>query len=231
MNCLLTMDTQSSDRYSQASKYSNEDYNNQRTVSTAMRDSPIKISEPKFLFCLSITNGVRIIGLLEVAATVLILLNMYYSYRVSIFLLVFFNIPLMVSWSLLQKAKFDNDYDEAYKWNTMFIRIYSVRFTVVVICGLIGIIIMSYSDGTSDFFCDRYYGIDYDLHETLKAKARAESASEIKQCRHVIRLCAILMYLPICLFQYHSIHTLNKYRDTVENEEKMARIDDDEDPI
>ena len=99
---------------------------------------------------------------------------MFYSYRVSIFLLVVFNIPLIVSWGLLQKARLDNDTTGAYKWNTLFIRIYSVRFTAIVIGGLIGMIILQYNDTASDFFCDRYYGINYDNDKDLSKEDLAE---------------------------------------------------------
>ena len=51
-------------------KYSDLSYRaGGRTVSTAMKESPLaEAKEPKFLFCLSILNGVRIIGLLEIFA-------------------------------------------------------------------------------------------------------------------------------------------------------------------
>ena len=51
-------------------KYSDASYRAQpRTVSTTLKYSPLaEAKEPKFLFCLSILNGVRIIGLLEIFA-------------------------------------------------------------------------------------------------------------------------------------------------------------------
>ena len=149
-------------------KYSNDSYQAQpRTVSTAMKQSPLaEREEPKFLFCFSILNGVRIIGLLEIFAAFVQIMNMYFSYRVSIILLVFLNIPLLLFYGLMFKARNDGDSDAAYRWNGYFIWLYSIRCSVILIGGIIGIIISQHSDASMDFFCDRYG--DYDFEEYSK---------------------------------------------------------------
>ena len=160
-------------------KYSDGSYQAQpRTVSTTMKQSPLgQRDEPTFLFCFSILNGVRIIGLLEIFAAFAQIMNMYFSYRVSIILLVFLNIPLLVFYGLMFKARNEGDSDAAYKWNGYFIWIYSIRCSVILIGGIIGIIISQYSDTSMDFFCDRYGDYDFESISKMKGAELKETSA------------------------------------------------------
>tara|TARA_B110000285_G_C14882925_1_gene494810 strand:+ start:170 stop:676 length:507 start_codon:yes stop_codon:yes gene_type:complete len=168
-----------------------------------MKESPLKAESdegPKFLFCLSVQNGVRIIGLLEIFATFVQIMNMYFSYRVSIALLVFINLPLLCAYGMMFKAKKDGDIEGAYKWNSRFIWIYSIRCTVIFIGGIVGILISQYSDTSMDFFCDRYGGHDFEAYAKMKGAEKKETSLEIEECRHFVRNFLIIMYIPILVF-------------------------------
>ena len=163
-------------------KYSDSSYVAQpRTVSTTMKESPLaEEKEPKFLLCFSILNGVRIIGLLEIFAAFAQIMNMYFSYRLSIILLVFLNIPLLVFYGLMTKARYEGDTDAAYKWNGYFIRIYAIRCSVILIGGIIGIAISQYSDTSMDFFCDRYGDYDFETIAKMKGAELKETHVELE---------------------------------------------------
>ena len=128
------------------------------------RNQSLTLDIPKFLFCMTLSQGFKVIGILEVVAFILQLINIRYSVRIGVAMILIFNVPLIFSWTASQFFKSKNESAEAYKWNTVFISVYSMRFLFSIVGGLIAVIIAYHSDSSMDFICDRYYDIDYDTN-------------------------------------------------------------------
>ena len=125
---------------------------------------------------------------------------MYFSYRVSLAILVIFNLPLLITYGLMYKARNDGKSEDAYYWNGKFINFYSLRCTAFLIGGLVGIGISQYNDTSMDFFCDRYGGYDFEAMKDLEGAEKRETALEVEQCRHFVRNFLIIMYIPLLIF-------------------------------
>ena len=127
-------------------------------------------------------------------------MNMYFSYRVSIAILVFLNLPLLVTYGLMYKARKDGDTEAAYNWNGKFIAFYSIRCTAFLIGGIVAIAISQYSDTSMDFFCDRYGGYDFESIADMEAAEKKEFGLELESCRHFVRNILIILYIPLLIF-------------------------------
>ena len=104
-------------------------------------------------------QGYRIIGFLEIFYLFLEFINVAYAPRLAMTLLLFVNLPLNVSWVLSAKYAREGNLVEAYRANTLFRTIYSLRLAFFVIGGLIFLVMCNNHDDTADYFCSRYYGI------------------------------------------------------------------------
>ena len=169
---------------------------------------PLIKGPDKFCWCTSIENGVMIIGVLEVIAAVLQVVNVMYSIRVSLGMFLFFNVPLLTAWGLRYHNMNLNRVVTAYQWNSVFMSFYSLRLVTFMILGFVFLVIASNHAGPVDFFCDRYFTID-------DGKDHNE---DIEECRNDLRILGWIVYFPAIIFQIHCIMVLNQHRKTGENQ-------------
>ena len=165
--------------------------------------------EPKkFLGCFSIERGQTIIGVLEFLALLLQLFNMTYSVRVSLGMLLVFNVPLLTALYFRYKNNKEENYQAAYKWNTVFLTIYSLRLVAFVVMGLVFLVWATNHRGPVEFLCNRYYELK------LSKKSQLD---DVEECREELRILGWLIYFPVIFFQVHCVMTLNLYRKQTEN--------------
>ena len=106
--------------------------------------------------CFSIESGQMIIAGLEAFAFIGQIFNMTYSVRVSLGMLLIFNVPLLTALYLRFKEQKAERYQEAYKWNTVFLTFYSLRLVTFVISGFVFLVWTTNHNGPVDFLCNRY---------------------------------------------------------------------------
>ena len=179
----------------------------------------------KFMLCIDLQKGFVIIGILEVVATVLQVMNLMYSVRLGIAMLFLFNAPLLYTWVMSQLHRRKGDLDMSYQFNTLFMTVYFVRLLVILIGGFIFIIIAQRNDEPVDFLCDKYYGIDYNEDGTIPA----EFVDDLGECRSMFRNLVWPIYIITVVFQAHCLFTLQNYRSLFENKEyiKETNFEDD----
>ena len=122
------------------------------------------------------------------------MINITYAPRLAIALLFFVNLPLNVSWMLSAKYAKEGNIIQAYRANTLFRTIYSIRLAFFVVGGLIFLIMTYNHDNTADYFCHRYYGIKDEIDMT------DDQLLKQKDCRSEVRTIGMIIYLPWILF-------------------------------
>ena len=149
-------------------------------------------SQTKFLFCFDIETGFFIIGILEVLATIGQICNLGYSVRVGAACLIFFNLPLLTCWSLSQYHRKKGNFYMSYKFNTYFLSIFLIRTMLIIFGGFFFLMLTLGHDGTLDFMCDKYYGLDPDNE--------LEFNDKIEECHTVMKVVAWIVYFPLIIF-------------------------------
>ena len=183
----------------------------------------------KFCFTFDLDKGFKIIGFLEVVAAIIQIFNFFiFSHRVGFICFVLFNLPLLTLWVLSQKSKRDGNMPAAYKWNSLFMSIYSIRLFFIIIGGFVLLIVAQNEDSIIDFLCARYEGVSLDDTDTT-AEKKKEFYEDRSECRSSLRILGILFYFPLVMFQVHCLQILLAYRATIENKEYQEEFDNEED--
>ena len=179
----------------------------------------------RFMMCIEIQTGFKIIGALEVLTTIFQCFNIFWSVKVGIACLILFNIPLLGFWGMSQYSKSKDQVEQAYKFNTLFLYLYQVRLILLIVGGFIFNLYAANDDSISNFFCDRYYNENY-MNAGTVTKELTES---LTLCRDSFRMYIWIAWIPTVLFQIHCLVTLYEYRSAFENKEYVKATDDEED--
>ena len=127
----------------------------------------------KFLCCISLENGHLAIGVIEVLATIGMIVNMFYAPWFSITILAIFNLPFCFTYfkglSLARKDDMES-IKSRYNWNTATLGVYSLRTIAFTIFGLVWLIYASVNPEVVHEFCDGYTTIKFRLKESLECK-------------------------------------------------------------
>ena len=150
------------------------------------------------------------------------MINVAYAPRLAMFLLLFVNLPLNISWFLSAKHTMNGDLVNAYRANTLFRTIYALRLAFFIFGGLAFLVMCNNHNNTADYFCSRYYGIA-DVEGMTEDQLLKQS-----DCRAEVRTVGWIIYFPWIIFQTHCFITINKFRETIENVEFRKSTDVEE---
>jgi hypothetical protein len=181
-------------------RYSNASDGDQPDPLVVAIDCPPKVLREvptKFLLYIDVKHGFKVIGGLEVLATVFQLFNLQYSVTVGVTCLILFNIPLLINWGGSLYYRHRGDYELAYKMNTFFLRVYFLRLVALVLGGFAFLLYSMQNDNVVNFFCDRYYA---DYMDDTAGVVKEGFSSELEACRGYARTVMWVFYIPTVVF-------------------------------
>ena len=185
-------------------------------------------NETKFLFCVPLQYGHMTIGVVEVLSMLMQVVNLFWSIRTALVMIVFYHVPFLYPYIVSVKTRGADMESETkrYTYNTVTIQVYSTRLAAFVIMGLFFIIYSLHDEDLQQFFCDRYTEVRFHKLDKLEQKDHLSTSDKalkkdieanVVSCMEQFKVVSWLIFVPATLFQIHCLFTLMAYRKEVEN--------------
>ena len=178
----------------------------------------------KFMFCVPLEKSVYIIVGIE---AVMCIVHLIIGNYVSPFL---FNIPLLIFYFQSANNKKLGNLEAAYKWNTLFITFFAIRYVIMAISCFVLLVISSQETTVIDGICYEYFGAEEITKVQTEGAELEGDLAPVNTCRDNLITVGWLAFLPIMIFEAHCLITMRRVRNLIENVElKETAFEEEED--
>ena len=128
--------------------------------------------QAKFLFFVPLKYGHMTIGAIEIIATIAQLVNLFFSVRTAVCMLLLYHLPFLYPYfkSIMTKGDDPDTQKRRYMYNTITMGVYSARLAAFTLLGLAFLIYAGQDEDVQQFYCDRYTEVRFNKLYKLRSQ-------------------------------------------------------------